>query len=202
MEHNRSTKVVAIIALLVGVLGLSVGFSAYSKTLNINNVQATVQGNASNFQVLFSKSSDSTASGSVTGSGDVTGGTATIDGTTISNLTANFTKAGSVTYDFFVRNEGLMPAHLKKITYGEKSCTTTNGATQSLVTAACNDITVTVTVGGQAFTGNTTETSKVPVLNKKTGAAVSVKITNSGANAVDGDFKATIANISLEYSSQ
>ena len=37
MERDRSGKVIAIVALLVGVVGLTIGFAAFSNTLTIQS---------------------------------------------------------------------------------------------------------------------------------------------------------------------
>lgn len=202
MEHNRSTKVVAIIALLVGVLGLSVGFSAYSKVLNIQNVQATVQGNASNFQVVLSTASGSASEGTVTGSGSGTG-SATLTATEITNLTATFgsTQKGDIVYKFYVYNPGNFTAYLKSVTIGTKSCAKDGEATDSLVQAACADITAKVKVGElQEFTATSSSVTDTTGIAPKKSVEVTVTINNSGAHPVDGNFKATFGPTSLNYS--
>lgn len=35
MEKNRNAQIIAVLALIVGVVGLSVGFAAFSNTLKI-----------------------------------------------------------------------------------------------------------------------------------------------------------------------
>ena len=202
MKHNRRTKVIVIVALLVAVLGLSVGFAAYSKSLTIQNAQATVKGNSGNFNVVFSTVSGSTGTGQVTAtaSSGVGSGSATLAATAITNLVATFNKAGDIVYDFYVYNAGTLTAYLKNVTIDKPACTSSN-ATQALVTAACADITVKVNVGGQDYTATKAVTDKTG-LAKTTGAAVKVTIKNSGTHAVDGDFTAKIANIKLDYSTQ
>ena len=37
MEKDRSTKIIAIAALLIGIVGLSLGFAAFSNTLTISS---------------------------------------------------------------------------------------------------------------------------------------------------------------------
>ena len=207
MKHNRRTKVIVIVALLVAVLGLSVGLSVYSKTLNIQKVQATVQGNSSNFDVVFSTSSTSASSGAVeTGSvaGSTSGGTATINGTTISNLTATFNGGGFATYKFYVYNKGSIPAYLTGITYGTKTCTGAQGTNGELVQAACQGIKAVITVGdktyGDSNGGNKTITD-APKLESGKSSPVSITI-EVASTVVDGDFTATIPSITLTYSSQ
>ena len=50
MERNRQTKVIAIVALCVAVVGLTLGFAAFSNTLTISS-SATVTPNESDFKL-------------------------------------------------------------------------------------------------------------------------------------------------------
>ena len=53
MEHNRKQKMLIIIALVVGIASLSIGFAAFSTTLNISS-SASVTPNSDTFSVKFS----------------------------------------------------------------------------------------------------------------------------------------------------
>ena len=55
MEKNRDTKLILVTVLAVGVMGLSIGFAAFSNVLKINSA-ATVSPDASTFNVDFSSS--------------------------------------------------------------------------------------------------------------------------------------------------
>lgn len=150
MEKDRSSKVVAIAALIVAVVGLGIGFAAFSSTLTINS-SATV--NPTNtFKVQFSKESSALTKGTV--SGVVAGEGAVAADATISDaddyliadgLAATFTAPGqTVSYTFYARNTGEYIAYLRSITFdGTKACAVkTEGvaadaqATDSLVQAA------------------------------------------------------------------
>lgn len=50
MEKDRQVKVLSIIALLVAVVGMSLGFAAFSVTLNISS-SATVKPSSDNFKL-------------------------------------------------------------------------------------------------------------------------------------------------------
>ena len=108
MERKDSTRIIAIIAVVVAVIGLSVGFAAFSNTLTIKS-SANVTPSATDFDVNFSNSNTAEQAGDVTGVGtnNATGDTATIDNTdspTISGLKANFTEPGqTVTYSFYAQ---------------------------------------------------------------------------------------------------
>ena len=227
MENNRSSKVVAIAALLVAVVGLSIGFAAFSNTLKISS-GATVTPDSDTFKVRFSSTEGTTTGGTVTGKaltgeGYVAGATA--DDATINNdategdnvvvpkisgLNAQFTHPGqTVEYDFFVRNDGEYIAYLKSITFGSKACAAvTEGvdaadqADSAKVAAACNDITLTVKVGETAYTATNAAVTGQQI---GTAAAVPVKVTidyaKSDASPVDGPFTVTFGDVVLVYSS-
>ena len=105
MERDRSAKIIAIVALCVAIVGLSVGFAAFSNELTINS-NATVSPNASDFDVNFSTSNTGGQDGTVSGVGtnSATAENATIDNSnspTITSLKANFTEPGQkLTYSF------------------------------------------------------------------------------------------------------
>lgn len=216
MEKSRSSKVIAIIALVVAVVGLSLGFAAFSNTLIISS-NANVTPDSDTFKVVFSSSDTSLATdkivGETTATAGVTVGEATIVNTgtnpTISGLTAGFTAPGeSVTYDFFVHNAGEYEAFLKSINYANvsgqnnsKVCAAvdTVNTTASLVSKACEDISLTVKVGN--ITAEGTETGLSQSLAKKGYVPVTVTITyDDNGNRADGDFNVTFGDVSLTYS--
>ena len=64
MERDRRARIIAIAALLLGVVGLSLGFAAFSNTLTIQS-SAEVTVNSDVFNVDFSKQTASVVDGSV-----------------------------------------------------------------------------------------------------------------------------------------
>lgn len=213
MEKDRSSKVLAIVALLIGVVGLSLGFAAFSRTLTIEP-KATVTGNENDFSVVFSTSATSLVTGNVapTASVGATGDDAILDETLISNLHARFTAPGQqVQYRFYAYNNGDLDAYLNSISYGktnpECKAVGTNGATPAYVEAACNAITVTVEVGDSDTTKETVTGTKLTIDNHKlttTKKAELVTVTidyPSTATKVDGDFTIEFGEILLNYSS-
>ena len=215
MSENKSYKLIAIIAILVGAVGVAIGYSAFSSSLIINS-SAEVTPDANLFSVKFSSSDQSVQTNAITPTlspQNVTGfsGTnATINNSgdpTISNLKATFTEPGqSVTYSFNSFNDGEYIAYLNSITFtGSKTCTAKNTTTQSLVDAACNGISLSITVGESTKTVTTTETvSSISSHSLATDTAepVSVTITYaSGSGIADGDFDVTLPSITLKYDS-
>ena len=127
MEKDRGTKIIAILALLIAVVGLSVGFAAFSKELTITPV-ADVKADDSKFSVEFStdSSSETAQFGDVNGefSEDASddenakAGKVTIAQLTATNAEAQFSKDNqTIVYTWYVRNSGEMDAYLKSVTF-------------------------------------------------------------------------------------
>lgn len=57
MERNRSVKVLSIVALVIAIVGMSLGFAAFSATLNISS-SAAVSPNDDDFSVMIYGMSD------------------------------------------------------------------------------------------------------------------------------------------------
>ena len=55
MERDRSAKIIAIVALCIAIVGLSIGFAAFSSNLTISS-SANVKPDPSSFDVNFSTS--------------------------------------------------------------------------------------------------------------------------------------------------
>ena len=212
---ERSSRVIAVVALCVAVVGLTLGFAAFSNSLTISS-SASVTPDASTFNVDFSSSNDSVVAGKVspvTNPDTVVGTEATIDNTnapTISNLSATFTKPGdSVTYTFYARNAGEYEAFLKSINFNNvasgsttKKCTAGEGTTEALVQAACKSITLSVKVGSESAVTGTTADISGHSLAKNSSETIVVKIEYTAGGALaDGDFTVEFGDVSLTYSS-
>lgn len=219
MERERGSKIIAIIALCVGIVGLSLGFAAFSSNLKISS-SATVSPAATNFNVDFSSSSTAIEAGQITATptGGATADKATISNTSIdssiSGLKAKFTEPGqTVTYSFYAFNESPYAAYLKTVTFNNatgsdknKKCTAGAGASASYVDSACEGISIKVEVGADA---NKTEyiTSKSGITEKNMiakNASVPVVVTITyaeGSAEADGDFTVEFGDIAFAYSS-
>lgn len=215
MEKNRGSKVIAIIALIVAVVGLSLGFAAFSQTLTINSSAEYTPGDDS-FKVQFSGSKGSITTSVTPEVTGATGKTATITNGTdpvINNLGATFTAPGqSVVYSFYVANTGSVDAYLNNVVFNEvttgsgfKVCkpntTNSNAAHEDTITAACGDISVKVQFGNV-----TTTASKSGISNEKIGygeyknITITIKYANENA-AADGDFTVEFGSIALDFDS-
>lgn len=211
MEKDRSSKVIAIVALLVAVVGLSVGFAAYTASLTISS-NATVTP-TEDFDVYFSTSGTTQVAGNVTPSfssvsdevAKPTGEAATLADTTITGLKANFTEPGqTVTYTFYAHNASDYVAYLNQVVFAEvesgksKVCTAKSDDTIG-VDAACNDIKITVNVGSETF--DTTNTNVADHTLAKDGyetVTVTIDYANNG-NRANGDFDVEFGDITLTY---
>ena len=217
MEKNRSSKIVAILALVVGVAGLSLGFAAFSNTLTIKS-SAEVKPDSNKFNVDFSSASTAVETSPVAPALNKTveGFTATngtIDNSTdpvISNLKATFTEPGqTATYSFYAYNAGEYDAFLKSITFenvseesSSKVCTPATGTTANLVAAACEGISVSVKVGDEAATTGSVASITNHSLAKATAEPVVVTISYAQDAAIaDGDFTVAFGDIKLSYAS-
>lgn len=215
MEKNRNAQIIAILALVVGVVGLSVGFAAFSNTLKIKP-SADVTPDKSSFNVDFSSSDTDVVADEITPvatPNSLVTSNATIDNTnepTISNLKATFTEPGQkVVYSFYAFNKGQLDAYLKSIVYGNvtgqttnKVCTALEGTTDALVQKACNGISVKVKVGSEAETSGSAASITNHSLLKSTSEPVVVTIEyQADADRADGDFTVSFGDITLNYSS-
>ena len=213
MEKDRSAKIIAIVALCVAVVGLSIGFATFSNNLTIKS-NAKVTPNSSDFDVNFSTSNTSELDGTVSGIGtnSATAEDATIDNSdspTITGLKANFTEPGQkVTYSFYAHNAGKYVAYLNNVTYANvsgktatKVCTAGVGTDATMVDAACNGISISVKVGSDTYTGSMDSiTNHLLNLDGYEEVVVTIEYA-SNASRADGDFEVAFGDIILTYSS-
>ena len=239
MEKDRGGKVIAIVALLVGVVGLTIGFAAFSNTLTISS-QAEYNPDSSVFNVDFSSATGSVVDGNLApktltpAENGPTGATATISNATdptITGIKATFTEPGqSVVYEFYTRNIGQLEAFLRSVTFGTaspaagtadgkttvgsgfKTCTQLtkgtpgNPATVPTMTAACEDINLTLTLGTEDMTGGkaraafTTATAHDLAVNAEEKVTLTISYP-TGSDQADGDFTVNFGDITFLYAS-
>ena len=213
MDRDRSTKVIAIVALCVAVFGLSVGFAAFSNDLTIKS-EATVKPNASDFDVNFSSSDTSETDGTVTATSTagVTAQDATINNATaptISGIKVGFTEPGqSAKYSFFAHNAGKYKAFLNNVSFENATkaatniaCVAAEGTNAAMVASACQGISIKVKVGTTTFAESTpTITSHELTIDQYEPVEVTIEY-KTGAARADGDFQVNIGDIVLTYGS-
>ena len=187
MEKDRGSKIIAVLALAVAVVGLSLGFAAFSSTLTIEPSAVVIP--EDNMRIIFSNVNGAPTDTTVTGtmndameSARAAGlaahltdpnlpaaANATIDNTNlkapkITNLKATFSAPGqSVSYTFFVYNEMTYEAFLKSITFdtSKYSCQPGTGTDTTTASSVCQSITVDVNVASDAATADVTGNGSV-----------------------------------------
>jgi len=220
VEKERSTKIIAVIALVVAVVGLSIGFAAYTRSLNITDIQGTVTPGDMDLDVLFDNDQNNENTVSVVkgiGSAavaDETGATITnsvLDSgsnPTISGFRANFSKKGeSVTYTFYVYNNSPYNAYLESVTFTgatpHKTCEALDETDENdeVVANACKDITLSLKVGTDTILSTGEATYKSHTIGAGQWQQVTVEIVYNGAEypLPAGDMKVTFDGIRLGY---
>ncbi len=122
MERNNG-KIIAIVALVVAVIGLSLGFAAFSTSLQISTA-ANVSTGTGNWNVGFSADGTTIAdlTTATTKAATTSGNPGVLDITkyTISqntNATLSTTFGSKVEYDFYVKNAGTATAYLDAVNF-------------------------------------------------------------------------------------
>ena len=111
----KNKKGITIAALIIAIVGLSIGFAAFSNTLTISS-SASVNPDTTSMNVVFSSSSSSAETALIQSTKNIndvanfTSTNATITGAdyrTLNNVSAAFTAPGqNVTYNLYVYNAG------------------------------------------------------------------------------------------------
>lgn len=160
MERNNG-KVIAIVALVVAVIGLSLGFAAFSTQLSIGTSANVNSGASSNWNVGFSTDGvgivNSTSDTSDTVAGNNSNGSLTVTKYTLSqatNASLDFNTTTSVSYDLYIKNTGTATAYLDKVDFSGMTltCSNVSGSSSSWLEGSSN-------AGTIGSNGNTTTIS-------------------------------------------
>lgn len=220
MEKDRTLRIISVIALAVAILGVTVGFAAWSATLQIISVTTNItsgQDDAAFKNLITIGNVTCEASGSATASS--TGyGSVSQDGFTWSGASVGLTKKGdSVTCEGTVSNQSSYVAYFDSITIGNGTnnkitCSLAQGATGGQgLTEACNSLRITAwandnetsaaTVMGDTVTNRTvTGIASTSIASKGTGK-ISFKVEYVGDGIADANFVATLPTITFGISS-
>ena len=215
MGRRRNGKIITIVALVVAIVGMSIGFAAFSTTLNISS-SASVTPNSSDFKLQFSSVfNDVDSDGSCTtvagyGYGGASGSINCMKENSISDMRVSFTEPGQyVEFRLFIHNTGEYDAYLKSINWNnivgedttikcEASTTGASAATPSLVQEACDWIGIVYDYNGVAYSfGQQFSDMK---LSKGSSAYIDIYVAYNGDYRVDGPMDVTFGDITLEYS--
>lgn len=213
MHRYRRTQIITICALVVAIVTLGVGFAAFSTTLNISS-SANVSSNSDDFKVQFSTTEyavDTTNSSCKiiegTGTNGGIGGIGCVKSNSISDMAIVFTQPGqSVDFRIYIHNTGQYDAYLKSImwnnivgenTYKKCAASTTDStaATPSLVSVACEGITISYDYNGVSYDFGDLSGLKLEIGQT---SYLDLHVLYEGERA-DGPFNVEFGNISLEY---
>ena len=216
MEKNRASRIIAVVTLCVALLGVSVGFAAWSTTLVISGAKTNVsQGDeAASFTNLLTFGTPT-----CTPSGE--GATATSVGSldsakhTWSGATVSLSKPGDyVTCTSTVSNASAFIAYIKGIDIAN-AITCSNTTSGQAVTGACNSLKLTVTANAGSKTSTATaQGSTVTDATGITGSGIPAKTGStpgtgtisfkieyvSGGTISDADFTATLPTMTFSIS--
>lgn len=214
MEKTRQIKILSIVALVVAIAGMTLGFAAFSTTLSISS-SATVTPNSEDFNVVMlgSKTDLSDEYSHVTVYNGASAEDALISnykGGSSLSLNANFTNPGQyVVYNAYIHNFGEYDAYFDKIifenvegTSEKKTCTPVagGGATLELVEQACESINMTVVASNGTVFDDSYNLSDV-ILLRGIAALGKVKITYDDEGVrVDGPFTVEFGDVKIIYS--
>ena len=202
MEKSRKAQKSILIILLLIVVGLSIGFAAFTSTLKIQTT-ATVSPNPNTFSVVFSTSKTESVAGSPELDGTyASGGSFQAGATTLSGLKASFTQPGqTATWKVYAHNAGEFNAFLNSVTIGNISYNVKEGTDTTKVEEAVKGIKISVKVGNTTFDATNASISGHELV-KGQGEEVLVTLTYASGSAIaDGDFDVTIGDIVLGYDS-
>ncbi len=191
MEKERGFRVIAVIALMVAVVGLTIGYAAYSTTLKINGT-ANVDPAVWDVKFAYTNTTDTALKATKTGFAAVNT-EATLTDTQVSGFDVTLKAPGdSVTYNFLVANKGTLDAELSTFTMGSLSCAPATGsqATQEEATAVCNELTYSLT----GVTANS-------VLEDGTSTPVTLTLAwkSTGTATASDDIAITVGETTLIY---
>lgn len=146
---------IAVGSLIVAIVGLTVAYAAMSSTLTISG-NATMK--TASWNVAFDPTINSVvASGYNNNTAGIVCGTAKVDATTITNISAAFSKPGDTcTYKFKIKNTGTIDARLSSIITNPPSGIVCNGSNTNAM--ECGNITYKLTydtaTGGNLTVGD------------------------------------------------
>lgn len=217
MKREKTNRALAITALIVGIIALTVGFATFSGTLQIENYYDESSNNAT-FAVTLSSNPNKVVVDNIspTTTGGAVGGEATIDNTSdlvIKNLHAAFTEAGqTVTYKFYARNTGEYKAYLNNIIFQNFSKDANNkycyvvkegkvAPSDQTIKNVCDSISISVKAGDDEATISSIYSIDNHVIETGTYEEIVVTIAYNGKVNSSSQFGVEFGDIVLNYNS-
>ena len=177
--ENKGSRAMAIAALIVGVVGLTIGFAAFTATLTINpTASVSTTETETTFQAAFGFAKGD----GVTNEYDKNWAPSVV----FSQDGSEITTAPVVEKEAVIKNDSAYAAYTSttSVTLTGIKCTAGEGATDTLVQAACQEISGTVTLPG-TVPANGTANATLSVTGPKTN--------------VDGPFTVKFDEITINY---
>lgn len=218
MERNRKVKIIIMITLMVAITAMSLGFAAFSATLNISS-SASVTPSSDGFKLHLHNQTTHTSDLS-SQIANIVGYNGAIAGTPAKYLPTNslsihpfggtFTAPGQyIELKAYIVNEGYYDAYLGDIIYNNVdgtdsfvSCTipSDSDASQALVDAACDDFTVNVEIDDNLITKDEPYLYGY-VLPQGEAASLTIRIIyDEDGDRVDGAFDVQFGSITIDFS--
>ena len=165
MEMNNG-KIIAIVALVVAVIGLSLGFAAFSTSLQISTA-ANVSAGSGNWDVGFSVDGTNIANlttPTTKNAENSNPGVLDVTKYTISqntNATLSTTFGSEVEYDFYVVNAGSATAYLDAVNFDGVTISCTNASSSSSTWIEGSSRAGTLSTGGNTSTISDADCAKM-----------------------------------------
>ena len=192
MEKDRGFKIVAIVALLIAVVGLSIAYAGYTATLKIEGTATVSNG----WSIIWTDLD----AGKATGYASVEGSTFAIDAKTkqtVSGFLGKLIAPGdTISYTWMATNDGEINAKVSGVTRGQFSCTS---EIQVEADAVCNDLELSITYNSVEVATDVPAVGTT--LNKHTSVPVKLTLTwkSTSTAEVTKDVTVTLAPTSFTY---
>lgn len=191
MEKDRSYKIIAVVALLVAVVGLSIAYAGYTATLTIDGT-ATVA--ATNWKIEWADMGTATTTGYAT----TDGATFAIEESkqAVSGSLGTLNAPGdSISYTWKAKNNGSLNAVITSVSKGGLTCT---GGGTGEADAVCAELELSITYAGAEIT-NAVPSAKE--LNKADSKDVVLTLTwkADGAAKVTSPVTVTVGTTTFTY---
>ena len=163
MEKERKSRILAVIAILIAVVSLGVGFAAFSRDLHINGT-ATVK--ATSWDVHFTNLQEVAKTGTAE---ETSKPTINTEDTTISNFAVTLKSPGdSIKYQFDITNVVSFDAKITNVSLGKPDCTGSGLNKEQDETNVCNHLEYKLTYengGAEVKTDDTLNASENKTVN-------------------------------------
>lgn len=214
MLNRRKQQMTIILVLIVAIASVSIGFAAFSVTLNISS-SATITPNSDDFNVVLTSTYDyipTYENGCNTFGANYGGGanyskSPCVDVNSVSGLEGLFTAPNQyVDMTIYAVNKGKYDAYLKNINFNNVLgystnvvCTPESGASSELVEEACKGISIDIQVNDNVYYDSRPLSGKKLEIDNYDTIILTIRYAENSARA-DGPFKVSIGDVSFDYS--